>query len=107
MDLNDLKSAARSNLEKLGNRVRSLAPGTIYGLLCASTLWPVISVAGQGDFGAVGALCGVLGSMGGGLVAGRIQAWRDQSEEDLAAKFGGKAKDDGRLRRYLRPLPHP
>jgi len=61
MDLNELKSAARSNLKKLSNRVKRLAPGTIYGSLCASTLWPVISAAGLGNFGPVGALCGVLG----------------------------------------------
>ena len=104
MDLKELKSATRSNLEKLSNRVRRLAPGTIYGSLCASTLWPVISAAGLGDFGAVGALCGVLGSMGGGLVAGRIQAWRDQSEADLATELGEIAKDDPKWREVLDKL---
>ena len=104
MDLNDLKSAARSNLEKLSNRVRRLAPGTIYGSLCASTLWPVISAAGQGDFGAVGALCGVLGSMGGSLVAGRIQAWRDRSEAELATELGEEAKNHPEWREALDKL---
>jgi hypothetical protein len=104
MHLKELKSAARSNLEKLSNRVKSLAPGTIYGSLCASTLWPVISAVGLGDFGAVGALCGVLGSMGGGLVAGRIQAWRDQSEAELATELGEIAKDDPEWREVLDKL---
>ncbi|PXF56344.1 MAG: hypothetical protein C4B58_13865 [Deltaproteobacteria bacterium] len=104
MDLKELKSAARSNLEKLSNRVRSLAPGTIYNSLCASTLLPVISAAGLGDWGPAGALCGVLGSMGGGLVAGRIQEWQKRSEAELVTELGEKAERDPKWREALDKL---
>jgi formylglycine-generating enzyme required for sulfatase activity/predicted ATPase len=65
---------------------------------------PVVTAAGQGDFGAVVTLVGVLGSVGGNLIANRIEAWRELSEEEVAAELTGKARDDTQWRDALDTL---
>ena len=104
MDLQEWKSVAKARLAKLAGRVKELAPGTVYGALCASTVLPVVTAAGQGDFAAVAALGGVLGGVGGNLIANRLQAWRDRSEQEVAAELGEKARDDEQWRDALDTL---
>lgn len=104
MDLQQWKGAAKDRLAKLAGRLKELAPGTVYGTLCASTLLPVVTAAGQGDFAAVAALGGVLGGVGGNLIANRLQDWRDRSEQEVSAELGEKAMVDGQWREALDTL---
>ncbi len=94
MNLEQWKEAARRNLQRLGQRIGQLAPGTVYGALCSASLLPVVMAAQQGDFAALVALGSVVGGVGGNLIANQIQAWRDRSEEELAAELGQRAAAD-------------
>ncbi|MEI2688824.1 MAG: hypothetical protein V9H69_03580 [Anaerolineae bacterium] len=94
MNLDQWKEAARHNLQRLGQRVGQLAPGTVYGALCSASLLPVVTAAQQGDFAALVALGSVVGGVGGNLIANQIQEWRGRSEEDLAAELGQRAVAD-------------
>lgn len=98
MDLQGWKSAVKERLKKLADRVKELTPGSVYGALCAATVLPVVTAAGQGDFGAVAALGGVLGGVGGNLIANRLQDWRDRSEQEVATELVEKARGDEQWR---------
>ena len=104
MDMDSWRTAIRSRLQELAQRIRGLAPGMTYGALSAATLLPVVAAANQGDFGALVALTGVVGGIGGNLIANQIQAWKDRSEQDLAADLTEKAQADPQWREALDTL---
>ncbi|RME57805.1 MAG: hypothetical protein D6790_12810, partial [Caldilineae bacterium] len=48
----------------------------------------------QGDYGVLVALTGVVGGIGGNLIANQIQAWQDKSEAELAQELTTLAETD-------------
>ena len=50
------------------------------------------------------ALTGVVGGIGGNLIANQIQAWKDRSDDELAAELNQKAQADPQWREALDTL---
>ncbi|MBP7961046.1 MAG: SUMF1/EgtB/PvdO family nonheme iron enzyme [Caldilineaceae bacterium] len=101
MDLNTWKEAVARRLTDSARFLKKMTPDSLYGMLAASSLLPVIAAANGGDFAAVAALTGVVGGIGGNLIANQIQAWKDTSENALAAELGELATTDPRWRDAL------
>ena len=93
MDEATWRQAATERLHSLAATVKGMTPDLLYGALCSASLLPVVTAANQGDFGAVGALFGVVGGVGGNLIANQIQGWKDRSEQELAAELAEKAQE--------------
>ena len=104
MDLTTWKVAAHKNLTRLAAQLDSLAPGMIYGALTAAALLPLVTAASQPD--ARNALVGLIGGVGGNLLANLVQAWKDHSEPELRAELSARAKADDQLRAALDTLLH-
>ncbi|MFN8473874.1 MAG: SUMF1/EgtB/PvdO family nonheme iron enzyme [Anaerolineae bacterium] len=104
MDLNTWKQAARDRLVAIRDAFRGRAPGTLYGALSAAAILPVVAAVNQGDFAALVALTGVVGGVGGNLIANQIQAWKDKSEAEIAANLTEKAQADDQWREALDTL---
>ncbi len=104
MDMENWRQAVSEKLNKLSKRLNGMTPSMLYGTLCSATILPVISAATQGDFASVAALTGVVGGVGGNLIANQIQSWRDRSEEDLATELINNAQGDDQWRQTLDTL---
>lgn len=104
MDIQAWKQAVREQADRLAQGIRRRTPGAVYGLLSAASVAPIISAVTQGDYGALGAVFGVVGGVGGNLIANQIQAWRDRSEDELAADLVAKARQDKDWRETLDKL---
>lgn len=91
----------------LARRANRDAPYVAYGGVLAATLWPAIEAAAQtGQFyPVVGALYGVAGGAGAGLVANQIEKWKDQADTlttaDVAEWIAAEAPDNADLREAL------
>lgn len=91
MNLTEWKSAVNQRLGVLGESIRTLAPGVLYGALSTATILPVVTATNGGDFSALLALGSIVSGLGGNLIANQIQAWKDRSEAALAAELTQKA----------------
>ncbi len=88
MDLQSWKEAITRRLRDSAHFLKMKTPGTLYGMLAASSLLPVITAFNGGDPSALIALGGVVGGVGGNLLANQIQGWKDRSEAELAEELG-------------------
>lgn len=104
MDLNAWRQATRARLLGLTDAVREMTPGMAYGALCSASLLPVVTAANGGDFTALVALSGVVGGVGGNLIANQIQTWKDRSDEELAVELTTLAREDAQWRETLDTL---
>ncbi|MCB9139856.1 MAG: SUMF1/EgtB/PvdO family nonheme iron enzyme [Caldilineaceae bacterium] len=104
MNIDAWREAVTQRLHTLAREIHAWTPDLLYGALCSASLLPVVTAAHQGDFTAVAALTGVVGAVGGNLISGQIQAWKDRSEEDLAAELTANARDDSAWRDALDKL---
>ncbi len=104
MKMDDWQKNANERLEALSGTVRQMTPGVLYGALCSSTLLPVITAASPDPIGASTALGGLLGNVGGNLIANQIQDWKDRTEPELAAELAEKAEQDEQWREALDAL---
>lgn len=77
MTLESWKEKIYAGLVNLRMRKEEMQAKTIYGLVAGSTFWPVIQAAQAGDWAAFAALGTVAGGLGGGLLANKIQEWKD------------------------------
>jgi len=64
---------------------------TLFGYLCGMTLFPLAAAAARGELiDVVAAACGIAGTVGGTLIANKVQHWKDEAtavqelERDLA-----------------------
>ena len=69
MNLDEWKSAVNRRLRDLGKSIKVMAPGVLYGALSTATLLPVVTAANSGDFSALVTLAGIVGGVGGNLIA--------------------------------------
>ncbi len=104
MDMDVWRQNANERLEALTGTMRQMTPGVLYGALCASTLLPVITAASSDPIGAYTALGGLLGNVGGNLIANQIQEWKDRTEPELAAELAEKAESSEEWRDALDAL---
>lgn len=104
MNIDAWRQAADQRLRALAREIRAWTPDLLYGALCSASLLPVVTAANQGDFAAVVALTGVVGAVGGNLISGQIQAWKDRSEEDLAADLAARVQAEPEWRAALDAL---
>jgi formylglycine-generating enzyme required for sulfatase activity len=88
MDLPSWKEAVARRLRDSAQFLKEMTPGTLYGMLAASSILPVVVAANGGDFAAIATLTGVVGGVGGNLLANQIQNWKDRSDVELAAELG-------------------
>ena len=104
MDLSTWKAAVQKRLQETAAFIVDMTPGVVYGALSASVILPVIAAVQQGDYTALVALTGVVGGVGGNLVANQIQAWFDKSGEELAQELTSLAEADPDWREALDAL---
>ena len=104
MDLSSWKEAVARRLRDSAHLLKEMTPGSLYGMLAASSLLPVIVAAVGGDFGAVATLTDVVGGEGGNLLANQIQNWKERSEAELAVELGQLAAANPEWRAALDAL---
>ncbi|MFN8486595.1 MAG: SUMF1/EgtB/PvdO family nonheme iron enzyme [Caldilineaceae bacterium] len=104
MDVQTWKTKARERLQAFANQINTTTPGMVYGGLAAATLLPVVTAAYQNDFSALVALTGVVGGVGGNLIANQFQAWKDRSDEAIAHDLAEKAQINPEWRQTLDTL---
>lgn len=104
MNLDEWKSAVNTRLHDLGNSMQLLTPGVLYGALSTATVLPIVTAFNQGDYSALVALAGVVGGVGGNLIANQIQAWKERSEAELAPELAEKAAQSPEWRAALDAL---
>lgn len=104
MDVNAWRRSVNERLRALGESVRLMTPGMVYGALCSASLLPVVAAMSRGDYEPLTALFGMVGGVGGNLIANQIQGWKDRSEEELAAELTVLAQKDEAWREALDTL---
>lgn len=104
MNIDEWKSATQVRLRNIGRTLHEFTPGVLYGALSTATLLPVVTAANSGDFSALVTLAGVVGGVGGNLIANQIQAWKDRSEAALAPELAEKAAQSPEWRAALDAL---
>ncbi|MGE0680806.1 MAG: hypothetical protein AB7P69_07840 [Candidatus Binatia bacterium] len=92
-DLTTWKATVRERLTNWRQRMQGFGVNSVYGSLCAMTLWPVVQAATGEDISAGMALGGVLSSVGTNLVANCIQGWKDEADaaRDIEAELSNPA----------------
>ena len=78
--LDTWKTAFTARLPHWRQRMEQLGITSLYVSVSAMALWPVAAAAQTGDGQALTALGGVLASVGGNLLANRLQSWRDEAD---------------------------
>jgi len=104
MNLQQWKEATQEKLATLAGELRGVGPGMLYGALSAATLMPLVAAVNQGDFAALVAATGVVGGIGGNLIANQIQAWKDRPTLEVAAELEAKAEGNPEWRAALDAL---
>ena len=104
MDLQQWKQAAEAKLAALARELRVGAPEYLYGAMSAATLAPLVTAVSQGDYAALVAATGIVGGIGGNLIANQIQAWTDRSEAEVAVELEAKAAAEPEWRAALDAL---
>ncbi|MCW5854041.1 MAG: hypothetical protein KIT87_28495, partial [Anaerolineae bacterium] len=98
MDLSPLKTAIRDRLRELQAQVRARAAGAVYHTLVASTLFPIVAAFNQGDVPTLIAAGQVLAGLGSNLLANKIQAWKEQGEDEVKADLARLLQADAEAR---------
>ena len=65
-------------------------PGHTLRFSAGGTLPPLVTAVNQGDFAALVTLTALTGGAGGSLIANQVQAWKDESDAELAGRSAGK-----------------
>jgi formylglycine-generating enzyme required for sulfatase activity len=78
-DLQTWKASLRQRLPGWKLRMTRLGVNSVYATISAAALWPVVEAAQRGEWAALAALGGVVGSVGGNLLANQIQEWKDEA----------------------------
>ena len=79
----DQKTWKERVAERLTNwraKMSQLGAHSVYAFLSTATLWPVVEAAQSGHTAALMALGGVLGGVGGNLIANGLQTWKDEAD---------------------------
>jgi formylglycine-generating enzyme required for sulfatase activity len=105
-DLDTWKSQLAERLKDWKPRMQRAGVSSIYAFLSAAALWPVVEAYQRGEIAALLALGGVLGGVGGNLVANQIQAWKDRhaSEAEAARQLEEQVLTEENLRLALDAL---
>ncbi|MBI1294698.1 SUMF1/EgtB/PvdO family nonheme iron enzyme [bacterium] len=104
MDLQSWKERIRERVSASAAWFGRATPGMTYGALSTASLMPLIAAAGSGDYATFVTLAGVVGGVGGNLIANQIQKWRDKDEAQLAAELGQLAESKPEWRDALDTL---
>ena len=90
------KARLSERLRGWRERFASSGAQSVYGFLCGATLWPVAMAVKDGDLTALVKLVEVIGSVGGNLVAGWIQKWKDEADavEQVSSVLPGSSELD-------------
>ena len=78
-DLQTWKASLRQRLPGWKLRMTRLGVNSVYATISAAALWPVVEAAQRGEWAALAALGGVVGSVGGNLLANQLQEWKDKA----------------------------
>ena len=66
---------------------RDVGAHTLFGFLATMTLFPLVEALGRGDVSGVYlALGSIAGAVGGDLIAGQVQHWKDRADEKAAVR---------------------
>lgn len=76
----NFKERAQALLANMAPKLSGLAGEGLYGLVCASILYPVAQAMQQSDAAGQAAIAATLASMGINVLSNRIQRWRDVNE---------------------------
>lgn len=98
-DIQHWKEALKQKLPGFRERMARAGVNSVYAMLSATALWPVVEASQRGDYAGLMAVGGVLGGIGVNLVSNQIQAWSD--EADAARKLEAQAAQDAELRAAL------
>ncbi|MBN1340608.1 MAG: hypothetical protein JXA03_14865, partial [Bacteroidales bacterium] len=90
------KDRIREKLDEFRNTWNHIGSTSVYGVLSATTILPVIEAAQSGNWQALMALGGVLSGIGTGLITNKIQSWKDASSP--ADEISKDVMDDAGLR---------
>lgn len=101
LDLTTWKVTVRERLADWRQRMQHFGVDSVYASLCAMTVWPVVEATKSGDWSGLMALGGVFAGLGGNLVAGRIQQWKDKNEREAAQEIAVEAAHNPALRDEL------
>lgn len=104
MDNASWKLTVQANLQALTEQSASLVPGTLYGRLGAVVLAPVVAALAERDFAPLVSLFGIIGGVGGNLIANQVNEWRDLNEQELAIELTSKAATSESWREVLDKL---
>ncbi len=98
MDLSTWKEAVTRRLTDSAHFLRQMTPGTLYGALAVSTVYPLVEAAGtaiaQGNYGLLPTLGGLAAGIGANLVADSIVKWKESTPDQLATELATKAETD-------------
>ncbi len=76
----NFKERAQALLAKMAPKLAGLAGEGLYGLVCASILYPVAQAMQQSDLAGQQAIAATLAAMGISVLSNRIQRWQDVNE---------------------------
>lgn len=104
-DLKTWQHSLKTRLKGWKQTMQDSGVYSVYGFLATWTVWPVVQAYAQGDLAAIAALGNVLSGVGGGLLANRINTWKDKADEtELAKQIAQEAESDPKLRAELDAL---
>ena len=87
-DKESWKAKVSERLTNWRERMSAIGANSVYAFLSAATLWPVVEAVQAGQAAAYMALGGVLGGIGGNLIANGIQNWKDEVDAALDIEAG-------------------
>ncbi|WP_089936072.1 hypothetical protein [Candidatus Entotheonella palauensis] len=94
-----MKTAFAECLPQWRQRMQQAGVTSVYSFVSAMALWPVAEAAKNGEWAAAAALGSVLASVGGSVLAGRLQNWKDES--DGAQQLAADVQTDDALQKEL------
>jgi formylglycine-generating enzyme required for sulfatase activity len=106
MDNSSWKLTVQANLQALADGSTTLIPGTLYGRLAAAVLRPVITALAAHDFSPLVSLFGLVGGVGGNLIANQVEGWKTLTDQELAIELTTKVATDATWREVIDKLLH-
>lgn len=98
-NLEHMKTAFAERLPQWRQRMQQAGVMSVYSFVSAMALWPVAAAAKNGEWAALAALGSVLASVGGSVLASRLQNWKD--EADGAKQLAVDLETDDALQKEL------
>ncbi|MDP6359795.1 MAG: NACHT domain-containing protein, partial [Planctomycetota bacterium] len=104
-DFNFWKAQIKEKLTGWKGSSDQLGSSFLYSFCASTTLWPLVDAVAGGNLAALGALFTTLQGVGGGLIANRINEWKNKSSVgELADELNRQIQDDDDLRNELDTL---